>query len=417
MNTLRVRPTGALFGTVPISGSKNAALPILAATLLCDGPCIIGNLPRIRDVALALEILTHLGAAVEEIDSHTYRIDTRAAAPPEKADALTEEMRASVYFLGAGLGKWGYARIGRIGGCDFGGRPIDQHIKAFAALGATVCQSDDEITAGAPALVGTEITFDTVSVGATVNAVLAAVRAEGKTVLHNTAAEPHVVDLCCFLNRAGAKIEGAGGDTITVTGVPSLTGAQYSIIPDMIEAGTYLLAGAVTGGGVTVRGIDPKQLSSLLDTLFDMGADIDCEESAVTVIAASRLTGGSVTTQPYPGFPTDLHPQMAALFCRARGESRVLETVWHHRFRYVEELLKMGAFAHLQDNIASFRGSSLHGARVNAPDLRAGAALLLAALASEGESYITGADLIERGYEGYLEKLARIGADVCLLDE
>ena len=269
---------------------------------------------------------------------------------------------------------------------------------------------------GAPALVGTEIFFDTVSVGATINAVLAAARAEGKTVLHNTAAEPHVVDLCQFLNRAGAKIEGAGGDTITVTGVSTLRGVSYSVVPDMIEAGTYLLAGAITGGGVTVRGIDPTQLSSLLDTLDAMGADIDREESAVTVIAATRLSGGRVTTQPYPGFPTDLHPQMAALFCRARGESRVLENVWHHRFRYVGELLKMGASACLRDNIATFRGGPLCGASVFAPDLRAGAALLLAALSSEGESRIAGAELIERGYENYIEKFNRIGADIHLID-
>lgn len=417
MNTVYVRPSGALYGTVPISGSKNAALPILAAALLCDGPSVIGNLPCIKDVALAFKILSHMGATVEEIDSHTYRIDPRPAVPPEEADVLTEQMRASVYFLGAGLGKWGVSRIGRIGGCDFGGRPIDQHIKAFAALGATVCQSDEEILASAPFLIGADISFDIVSVGATVNAILAAVRAEGKTVLSHAACEPHVVDLCNFLNRAGAKISGAGTDTITILGVPSLAGCTYSVIPDMIEAGTYLLAGAITGGGVTVRGIAPSQLAALLDTLAKMGADIDLEENAVTVIVASRLSATSITTQPYPGFPTDLQPQMAALFCTARGESQIRENIWHHRFRYIDELVKMGASATVTDNVAGVKGCPLHGATLTIPDLRAGAALLLASLSAEGESRLRGAHLIERGYENYIEKLRRIGADIRLIDE
>lgn len=414
MSRLYVRPCGALFGTVPISGSKNAALPILAATLLLDGPSVIGNLPRIRDVALTLRILSGMGATVEQIDGSTVRIDPKNALPPASPDPLTEGMRASVYFLGAGLGRWGYSRIGRIGGCDFGGRPIDQHIKAFAALGATVCQSDEEILAGAPALVGAEITFDTVSVGATVNAILAAVRAKGETVLYRAATEPHIVDLCRFLVRAGARIEGIGSATLRIRGVPHLDGTTYSVVPDMIEAGTYLLAGAITGGGVTVRGISPEQLSPLLSLLSEMGADIDREEDGVSAIVSCRLTGGEITTQPYPGFPTDLQPQTAALFCYSRGESRIRENVWHHRFRYVDELLKMGAAASVTDNIATFRGAPLSGATLRVPDLRAGAALLLAALAAKGESCIENAELIERGYENYVEKLTRIGAELTL---
>lgn len=417
MSILRVRPKGALFGTVPISGSKNAALPILAATLLCDGPCVIGNLPRIRDVALTLEILAHMGARVEEIDPHTYRIDPRPATPADSPDPLTEEMRASVYFLGAGLGRWGQAQIGRIGGCDFGGRPIDQHIKAFAALGATVCQSEEGILCAAPALVGDTISFDIVSVGATVNAILAAVRAEGKTVLCNTASEPHIVDLCHFLIRAGAHIEGAGSNQITINGTPTLRGTTYSVLPDMIEAGTYLLAGAITGGAVTVDGVRTEELRALLDTLFEMGADIDCAEHSVSVFSACPLYGTAVTTRPYPGFPTDLQPQMAALFCRIRGEGSIRENVWHNRFRYVGELSKMGAFATVTDNVASFRGAPLSGAEVYATDLRAGAALLLAALAADGESYIRDAQLIDRGYENYVEKLRHIGADVSFTDD
>ena len=412
MKQLIVRRGGALRGSVPVSGSKNAALPILAATLLCEGPCLIGNLPAILDVERMLEILLHMGCTVERLDRHTCRIDASGAAVPAIPDPLTEDLRASSYLLGAGLGRFREGRIGKIGGCDFGGRPIDQHIKAFSALGASVCLSEEEIFATANTLTGASVDFDTVSVGATVNAMLAAVRAKGETVLFHAASEPHIVDLAHFLNRAGADIRGAGTGVIRIRGVRRLHGCSYGIVPDMIEAGTYLLAAAATRGAVTARGISPDQLRPLTEKLHQMGADIDCEEHAVTVFAASPLSGVSVSTRPYPGFPTDLQPQMVAALSVSQGVGTVLENVWQKRFRYVEELRKMGASIRVLDNRATVVGGSLTGATVNVPDLRAGAALLIAACAAEGESVLCGIEPILRGYEDVLPKMQSLGADI-----
>lgn len=417
MKRLIVRPNGPLRGSVPIGGSKNAALPILAATLLCEEPCIIGNLPLIRDVERMLTILIHMGCTVQRLDRATCRIDPRGACPSASPDKLTEELRASSYLLGAGLGRFGEGRIGRIGGCDFGGRPIDQHIKAFAALGASVCLSEEEVSVRAPALTGATVDFDTVSVGATVNAMLAAVRAKGETVLFHAASEPHILDLARFLNRCGADIRGAGTGVIRIRGVSCLKGCSYGIVPDMIEAGTYLLAAAATRGAVTARGIPPEQLRPLTEKLKQMGADVDCEENAVTVFAASTLRAVSLTTRPYPGFPTDLQPQMVAALTVAEGVGTVRETVWQKRFRYVEELCKMGATVRVFDNRATVVGGSLTGATVNVPDLRAGAALLIAACAAEGESVLENAEPITRGYEDLLYKMEGLGASVTALDQ
>lgn len=405
-------------GSVRISGSKNAALPILSAALLADGPCVIGNLPAIRDVALTLEILVHMGCTVEWIDRTTCKIDAANAAPPRMPDPLTGSLRASAYFLGAGLGRFGEGRIGRIGGCDFGTRPIDQHVKAFRALGATVECTDGEVVVSAKErLRGARILFDTVSVGATVNAMLAAVRAEGETVLCRVAKEPHVVDLADFLNRLGADVRGAGSDEIRIKGVRRLHGAAYTIIPDMIEAGTYLLAGAATRGAVRVLGAQTRDLAPLTRSLRMMGADIDEEKDAISVFAPGTLRSTCVETGPHPAFPTDLQPQMTALLATVEGVGVVRETVWKNRFRYVDELQKMQAAITQRENALTILGGRLHGAEVSVPDLRAGAALLIAACAAEGESILREAHWIERGYEDVLTKMQSLGADITVQEE
>lgn len=413
MNELIVRPSGPLRGSVSVGGSKNAALPILAAALLADGPSLIGNLPDIRDVELALRILQNMGCTVERVDTATYRIDPRNAAPPDTPDPLTAQMRASVYFLGACLGRFGRGCVCRPGGCDFGNRPIDQHIKAFSSLGARVLLEEKTVSVTARRPIGSTVHFDIVSVGATVNAILAAVCAEGETVLVGTACEPHIGDLIGYLVCAGADIKTlACGERIRIRGVKRLHGCSYSVIPDMIEAGTYLLAGAATRGAVRVRGISPEELSALTSKLSEMGADVDEEEGSVSVFAPTRLFGSRIVTGPYPAFPTDLHPQMTALMCTALGRSHVREDVWRHRFRYAEELMKMGACISVCENSADILGGGLAGGRVTAPDLRGGAALLIAACAAEGESRIGGISCIERGYGSFVEKFRSLGADM-----
>ena len=399
-----------------MGGSKNAALPILAATLLCRGQVILEGVPCIRDVSRALAILTYMGASVTRLDRACYAIDTRAATACPIPDVLTSGMRASVYFLGASLGRFGEGRIGRIGGCDFGTRPIDQHIKAFAALGAETVAEDGGVSVSARTLRGAQVTFDTVSVGATVNAILTAVLAEGITHLSVTACEPHVEDLINFLCRAGADIRREKNGDICIRGGAALQGCRYEITSDMIEAGTYLILGAATGGAVRVRGVAPETLTPLTQVLSCMGAELDVGEGEITVFATEPLYSYALTTGPYPAFPTDLQPQMGALFSTVQGKSRLTETVWHGRFRYTEELQKMGADIHVYDNIAEITGGRLHGSSVNATDLRAGAALLIAAASAEGESRITGAELIARGYEDLVEKLGALGADVGVID-
>ncbi len=412
MQSILVCPTAPLSGEVSVGGSKNAALPILAATLLCDGPCIIGNLPAIRDVSLCLSLLTLTGAAVEKVGPRRFRIDPRGAGAPCLPDELTKCLRASSYFLGAGLGAFGSASIGQIGGCDFGGRPVDQHIKAFSALGARVEERGGVLSVSADRLTGAHVRFDTVSVGATVNALLAAVRAEGVTVLENAAREPHISDLVCFLNQAGADISGAGTDRLTVRGVPRLHGVCYEVIPDMIEAGTYLLAAAATRGRVAVRGIAAKTLSSLLLPLRQMGCVIEEGERSLSLAAPRNLLPVCLETAPYPGFPTDLHPPAVALLCTVRGKGEMRERVWPRRFRYVEELCRMGANLLCEGDAVSTLGGELVGTELHIPDLRAGAALLIAALAARGESRLSGVGYIERGYEDFIDKFSALGADI-----
>ncbi len=416
MKKLSIRPTGPLRGRVDISGSKNAALPILAATLLCEGEVVLYNLPAIRDVETTLQILIHMGCEVERVDAHTCKIKTRHAAMSTCPDPLTGELRGSSYFLGAGLGRFGQGKIGCIGGCDFGTRPIDQHIKAFSALGAETVVNDTDITVTASQLHGACIAFDTVSVGATVNAMLAAVRGVGKTVLIHAAKEPHVVDLANFLICAGADIQGAGTDTICIFGVKTLHGCRYTVTPDMIECGTYLLAAAATQGGVTARGVCPLHLDALLSALQGMGADVDCEEHTIHLLAPAKLHGVRQKTAPYPGFPTDLQPQLVAACAASLGGSVIEECVWGNRFRYVGELHKMGADIRVIDRAVHLMGTTLHGAAMQVPDLRAGAALVIAACAADGESVLYDTEPIERGYEDFIGKMRALGADIQLLD-
>ncbi len=415
MNTLLVRPAGPLCGSVPIGGSKNAALPILAAALLCRGPVLLHRLPDIRDVKGALCILVHMGASVTPIDRHTYLINAQSSSPRAVGGNLASQMRGSVYFLGASLARFGEGEIGTVGGCDFGTRPIDQHLKAFRALGAVVEEEKDAVRVRAEKLRGARISFDTVSVGATVNAILAATAAEGETLLTNTAREPHIDDLIRFLAAAGAAIFREENGDIRIRGGRELSPCTHTVLSDMIEAGTYLIAGAATGGAVRVRGVDPDSLSALGVILSEMGAELDFGEEDVTVFARDPLFSHDLLTGPYPGFPTDLQPQMGALFSCVRGRSRITENIWDRRFRYAEELSKMGADIQIYKSIAEIKGGRLHGADVLATDLRAGAALLIAALTAEGESHIGNAELITRGYEDYVEKYKALGADISLL--
>ena len=403
-----------LRGTVEVSGFKNAALPIMFATVLTNDVCIIGNLPAISDVILTLEILRSMGVEIEQIDDTTYRIDSRHATYGCAPDNLVQKMRGSVYILGAELGRFAHASAGTCGGCDFGQRPIDQHVKAFRALGAAVEERDDgRVTADAEGLTGAVIYFDMVSVGATVNAILASVMAEGMTILENAAHEPHIVDLANFLNACGASISGAGTDVIKIRGVPSLHGCTYDIIPDMIEAGTYMVAAAVTGGKIEITNVIPKHLESISAKLREIGAEVEEGDESVTVTAGGHMIGVHVKTMPYPGFPTDMHPQMSVLLCLVEGVSYVNETIFEHRFKYVEQLRKMGASITLDEHMATIQGGNcLLPAAVNAVDLRAGAAMILAGLAARGKTTVSDIVYVERGYDNIVGKLQALGADI-----
>ncbi len=401
-----------LVGTVEISGAKNAALPVLVGTVLVGDRCVIENVPEILDVDLTLEILEKMGAKVKR-DHTTVEIDTRYVQPGRSPYELVSRMRGSTYLIGAELGRFNYARVGSPGGCDFGVRPIDQHIKSFEALGATVSVRGGYVEAKTDALVAAEVYFDMVSVGATVNAILASVFADGTTVLENAAREPHIVDLANFLNTCGARIVGAGTDTIKIRGVEKLHGSTYAIIPDMIEAGTFMCAAAATGGNVKINNVIPKHLDSISAKLTEMGVFVEELDDAVIVRRDGAMKGINVKTQPYPGFPTDMQPQMTALLCFADGTGRVTEGVWDNRFRYVEELRKTGAVIDIAGKTATVRGSTaLVGAPMRSVDLRAGAAMVIAGLAARGCTEIEEIQYIERGYEDIVEKLQSLGADI-----
>jgi len=407
-----------LVGTVDISGAKNAVLPILAAVVLTKEVCCIENIPNISDVSLSLDILSSLGAKIRRLDSHTLEIDPSHLVTHVVPHDLSQHMRASYYYLGSLLGRFGVARSSLPGGCNFGVRPIDLHLKGFRALGAEVPDLPDngmiEVKANGE-LVGNSVYLDQVSVGATVNIMLAAVRARGLTVIENAAKEPHIVDLANFLNSMGADVRGAGTDVIKIRGVEYLRGASYSIIPDQIEAGTYMAAAVATHGDVLIRGVIPKHLESITAKLEEMGATIEEDEDtdSVRVSCDKPLRACSVRTMPHPGFPTDMQPQIGVLLAMAEGTSHLTENIWNDRFQYLSELERMGAQVQVNGRTAVFQGvETLKGASVSAHDLRAGAAMVIAALAAEGESYIDNIRYIERGYEDIIKKLIELGADI-----
>ena len=402
-----------LTGEVNISGAKNAAVAIIPATILADGPCRIENIPDISDVTSVIEILSTLGARVKHINRTTIEIDASHLIEPVVPNELARKMRASSYFLGALIGRYGRAKVALPGGCDFGVRPIDQHIKGFKSLGVNITLDHGTVEADSEQMHSSQIYLDVVSVGATVNIMLAAVMVEGLTVIENAAKEPHIVDLANFLSTMGADIRGAGTDIIKIRGVKSLHGCTYSIIPDQIEAGTFMAAAAATSGSVLVKNVIPKHLEAITAKLIEMGAEITEYDDSVLVSRNGPLMRANLKTMPHPGFPTDMQPQMAVLMSIAEGTSIINEGVWDNRFRYVEELRRMGANIQVDGKVAVIEGvSKLTAAPVKAPDLRAGAALIIAALAANGVSEIEDIQHIERGYEHVDMKLRGIGADI-----
>ena len=404
-----------LYGEIDISGAKNAAVAIIPAALMVDGPCRIENLPQISDVTMLLNILKEMGADIRTINKNTMEIDCSGIKTAEATFDMMRKIRASYYLIGAMLGRFGKAKVAMPGGCNFGGvRPIDQHIKGFEAMGAEV-----ELVNGlvncvtADGLKGAFIYLDVVSVGATVNIMLAAALAEGMTVIENAAREPHIVDLANFLNSMGADIRGAGTNVIKIRGVKSLRGGTYAVIPDQIEAGTYMAAVAATGGDVLIKNVIPKHMDCISGKLREMGVTIVENDDSLRVIRKSNLKRANVKTLPYPGFPTDMQPQVAVALCLAKGTSIITEGVWDNRYKYVDEIAKMGAKVKVEGRVAVIEGiDSLSGAPVTAPDLRAGAALVIAGLCAQGTTEIEGVHYIERGYESIIEKLRGVGADI-----
>ena len=408
-----------LSGTVSISGAKNAAVAIIPAALLVDGVCRIENIPQISDVTLILRILQELGAGVHLVNRHTVEIDSRHIASFRVPDQLSRKMRASYYLIGSLLGRFGRAMVSMPGGCDLGTRPIDLHLKSFQALGAEVSVESGYVHATAPngRLHGAGIYMDQASVGATMNAMLAAVRADGTTTIENAAKEPHIVDLANFLNTMGADITGAGTDVIRVRGVKSLHGGAYSIIPDQIEAGTYLAAVTAAGGDVVIQNVIPKHLDCITAKLEEMGVQVEEYGDSVRVVRRGALRRTNIKTMPYPGFPTDMQPQIAACLCLAEGTSVINEGIWENRYRYVSEFRRLGAHIQVDGKIAVIEGvERLTGASLRACDLRAGAAMVVAGLAAEGTTEIGCIHYIERGYEKLVEKLQGLGADIRVVD-
>ena len=411
-----------LNGEVTISGAKNAAVAIVPATLMVDGPCIIKNVPNIVDVMLQFEILEKMGMKITRLDETTIQTEkgTMDLESPETFELMTR-LRASYYFIGAELGRYGHARVAMPGGCNFGGiRPVDQHIKGFERLNSYVrVEPEGFISAIAPeGLVGSHIYFDVVTVGATMNVMLAAVFAKGQTVMENVAKEPHIVDLANFLNQMGADIKGAGTDKIVINGVESLHGGTYSIIPDQIEAGTYMAAVAACGGDVLIKNVIPKHLECIGTKLEDMGVKIEMYDDSIRVIRNGPLRHTNLKTMPYPGFPTDMHPQMSAAMVLADGSSHITEGVWPNRFRYAEELEKMGAHISVFKETAVIEGvPDLFGTDVVAHDLRAGAAMVIAGLAAQGVTTVSNIGYVERGYEKLVEKVCGIGGEMERVNE
>ena len=410
-----IRGGNPLHGEVEISGAKNAAVAIIPAALLVDGVCRIENIPQISDVTLILNMLQELGADVRTVNRTTVDVDCSRVRNVKVPQLLARQIRASYYLIGALLSRFGSAQVPPPGGCNLGGRPIDQHIKGFVAMGAEVEVRGGYIHAKAKTgrMQGAQVYMDMVSVGATMNIMLAATLADGITVIENVAKEPHIVDLANFLNSMGADIMGAGTDVIKVRGVKRLSGGSYSIIPDQIEAGTYIAAVAAAGGEALIKNVIPKHLECITAKFVEMGVEIEEQDDAVLVRRTGKLTRTNVKTLPYPGFPTDMQPQIASVLCLAEGTSVLTEGVWDSRYRYVDEFRRMGAQIQVDGKVAVIEGvSHLTGAPVRACDLRAGAAMVIAGLAASGETEVDDIQHIERGYEDIVRKLSGLGADI-----
>lgn len=407
-----------LYGEVEIGGAKNAALAILAAAIMTDETVTIDNLPNVRDINVLLQAIEEIGAHVERVDIHKVKINGSFIRGVNVDNEFIRRIRASYYLIGALLGKYKHAEVALPGGCDIGSRPIDLHMKGFRSMGADIDIAHGLVIARAKELKGTHIYMDKVSVGATINIMMAAAMADGKTVIENAAKEPHVVDVANFLNSMGANIRGAGTDVIRIVGVEKLHATEYSVIPDQIEAGTFMFAVAATGGNVLVKDVIPKHLEATTAKLLEVGCQVEEFDDSVRVISDGHLKHTQVTTFPYPGFPTDMQPQMAVLLGIAEGTSTVTESIFENRFKYVDELTRMGADIKVESNIAIISGVKRYtGARVNAPDLRAGAALVIAGLAADGITVVDDIYYIQRGYEALEEKLTKIGAKIARVED
>ncbi|MBR5520717.1 MAG: UDP-N-acetylglucosamine 1-carboxyvinyltransferase [Oscillospiraceae bacterium] len=406
-----------LKGEVVISGAKNAAVALLPATVLANDVCVLENVPDISDIRKEIEILRQMGAKVTRLSPSTLEIDTSTVNTTEVPLDLGIKFRASYYFLGSLLSRFGDAKVPMPGGCDLGARPIDQHLKAFTALGAGHELDYAMINVKTNNLQGAHIFFDTVSVGATINAMLAAVKAKGTTVLENVAKEPHIVDVANFLNTMGADVRGAGTDVIKIRGVERMHGATYTVIPDQIEAGTFMVAAAATRGDILVKNVTPEHLEIITSKLRATGAIVEEFDEAVRVRGVEEYQNINIKTRPHPGFPTDLQSVMGVLLCLAKGTSIITENIWDSRFRYCDELTKMGANIQVESKVAVFEGvEKLQPAPVKATDLRAGAALVIAALCAEGQSEVTEIHHVERGYVDMVKKIRALGGDICKVD-
>jgi len=407
-----------LKGTVTVSGAKNAALGIIAASVMSDDHVRIENVPDVNDIRVMLNAIMEIGGKVFYEDEHTVNVCGAGLQEEQFGTEVLRRIRAGYYFIGALLGKYHYACVPLPGGCEIGARPIDQHIKGFEALGAKVEVVDGVVTAKADQLIGAHIYFDVVSVGATINVMMAATLAQGRTILENVAKEPHIVDVANFLNSMGAKIRGAGTDTIRIMGVPSLHATTYAIIPDQIESGTFMCMAAATRGNIVIDNVIPKHLESITAKLREMGNVVFEYDEAVEVIGGEIQKKTEIKTLPYPGFPTDLQPQITTALCLANGVSSVTESIFESRFKYVDELNKMGASIKVNGTTATVEGPvQFHGTEVNAPDLRAGAALVIAALSAEGDSVIDNVNYILRGYEHFDQKIREIGGQLEFIED
>ncbi len=417
MNQYIMKGGNPLVGDVVISGAKNAALGILAAAIMTDEDVIVENLPDVRDINVLLEAIEEIGASVERLDRHSVRINASTIREVSVDDEYIRKIRASYYFIGALLGKYKSAEVPLPGGCNIGSRPIDQHLKGFRALGAKIEIERGAVVAHAIDLVGSHIYLDVVSVGATINIMMAAALAEGQTILENAAKEPHIVDVANFLNSMGANIKGAGTDTIRIRGVDRLHGTEYSIIPDQIEAGTFMCAAAITRGDITVKNVIPKHLEAITAKLVEIGCEVLEGDDEVRVVGKPRQHSTNIKTLPYPGFPTDMQPQMTVTLALAEGTSVITESIFENRFKYVDELTRMGGNIKVEGTVAIIEGvRGFTGAQVESPDLRAGAALVLAGLSASGYTVVDEIGYIQRGYECFEEKLQSLGAVIQVVD-